>query len=96
MQLIRAILLSVLPWAVLHGSYVSNPYYLQPLFTRPVGFVLLPLMLIWSIIGCYFLARARSTARIYAGITIFIVPLTLVPMLGPATITIFQSLKHML
>jgi hypothetical protein len=92
-HLIITIVMSFLPWTLMGYSYFSHPSYLRPLFAWPVGFILLLLMLIWSIIGFFVMLRAKSRLGSYTAVTVFVFPLILVVMIGPAFLPIFQSLK---
>lgn len=81
-QLIISLLMSVLPWALFGLIHVSDPSWYEPFFAWSGAVVLLPLMVVWSIVGFVVMLRARSTGSSIAAITVFVFPLVLMVWLG--------------
>ncbi len=85
-------------------AYLISPTYMLPLFKSPTGLIAIAVAFVWETIGCVLLERGNPPAsqlsrKYYASpkniaiIVIFVVPAILIPMLGPAVITILDATK---
>lgn len=84
--------LVLLPWVAMGISYLVTPGYLGPFIKHPLGFGCLLIGLIMSGIAYAILQATRVWVVWTVTILFLILPQFVVPMLGPALMTIMQAL----
>jgi hypothetical protein len=80
---------------LLVGTYINAPGYLKPFVQSTPGIVMLVAGALWQLFGIWFALRPAEPAvaikRWYFAEAFCIAPIFLVPVLGPAIITIMQA-----
>ena len=78
------------------GTCLFAPGYILPFFQNPLALALTIGLFVWELIGLFIACTPASTKvsilRWMLIIPVFVLPLTVVPMLGPAFLTISQAL----
>ncbi len=93
----------VLPWIMMLITYLMNREYMAPLFNNNYGKIAIGCLLVWETIGCFFLERGNPPANKFARmwyatprnimlVIVFVFPVLMLSMLGPAIITIVGAL----
>lgn len=83
-------MMSAMPWVILLLTTTVTPGYIGPLLYH--AYPLVAGVYIWNLIGLYLMLRARNLGIWILQFLIFILPSIMVPMVGPAVITIMQAL----
>lgn len=80
------------PWIAIGIAYAIWPGYMSPFMHDPIGIACLLLMLVWTIAGIV-LSVIQGLPALLKGLWWIWLPVfLLVPMLGPAVLTILQAL----
>ena len=83
-------------------TYIATPGYLSPLLKNSTGLVILGVASAWGVLGYFLMLRASLVSsegnwvQIVSWILVvmlFILPCCMVPMLGPAVLTILNALS---
>jgi hypothetical protein len=90
-KLISTILVVGFPIVIFIISYIVTPSYYGPMFKDPIGIAMLVGGFIWLIIGAFVLMITNGFLRRFLCV-MFITPVILITMLGPAVITIASAL----
>jgi hypothetical protein len=80
---------------LLIGTYINSPGYLKPFVQSAPGIVMLAAGALWQVFGIWYALRPAEPAvairRWYFAEAFCIAPIFLVPLLGPALVTIMQA-----
>jgi hypothetical protein len=90
-KLVSTIIMVSIPIAIFLVSYFSSPDYFAPFVKHPLGIAVLVGCAVWLFIGFFVLLITNGWQRKVASFC-FIFPVTVIPMLGPAVITIMTAL----
>src|SRR5688572_26922005 len=81
-------------------TYAAAPAYISGLINNPIGLTLLFGAIAWELLGLWFAslpAGPVATGVKWSAVTVFcIVPMLLMPMIGPAVVTITQAIGPVL
>lgn len=80
------------PWFFMWTTYLISPGYILPFLNEMPGKTVVLIMAIWDLLWFLFLVSTKSNVLSVLVIIFFVLPLNLVPMLGPAVGTIIKSL----
>lgn len=80
------------PWIAIGIAFSISPSYMAPFMSDPIGIACLLLMLVWTIAGIALSVIPRIPGLIKGLWWIWLPVFLLVPMLGPAVITILHAL----
>jgi hypothetical protein len=83
---------AALPFAPAVFGYVFAPGYILPMLNHPMARLLIVVLMAWHLIGCWLLSRTSNMLLQILTVLIFMAPLGLWFMVGPAVITILQAL----
>lgn len=83
---------SFVPWIAIGIAYLISPSYMAPFMSDPLGIACLLLMLVWTIAGIAFSVIPGIPGLLKGLWWIWLPVFLLVPMLGPAVITILHAL----
>ncbi len=79
------------------GTWAYSPGYIEPFAKNPLGAGVLIATVLWQAFGIWFALRpaepAKAQKKWYLVQSFCIAPSFLVPLLGPATITIIQAFR---
>ncbi len=92
LRLVRRVFKIFLPEICMICVAIWQPSYIMPFLYHPIGWILIFLMLLWSGVGLYMLKMPKVPLALKIAWWLCEVPLLLVPMLGPAVLTIIQAL----
>ena len=79
------------PWIAIGIAYLISPSYMAPFMSDPLGIACLLLMLVWTIAGIAFSAIPGIPGLLKGLWWIWLPVFLLVPMLGPAVVTILKA-----
>jgi hypothetical protein len=85
--------IGAVPWLLVALTYVVAPGYMGPYFHTTIGMVTTCLMLSWNILGFFIFCKMRSNTALKVVWGTLGLPFLLVPMLGPAIVTIVSALS---
>lgn len=80
------------PWVAIGIAFAISPGYMSPFMHDPVGIACLVLMLVWTIAGIILSVIPGLPTLLKGFWWIWLPVFLLVPMLGPAVLTILQAL----
>lgn len=89
-RIITAITLALSPLFLWFFAYLAYPGFILPFLNHPIARLVLLAALVWLLIGMAFMLRARKIWQFVLLALLFPVPVNLIPMLGPAVVTIIQ------
>lgn len=89
-KLISTIIIIGFPIAIFIVSYFASPDYFAPMFSQPLGIIMLVGSVIWLLIGAFVLLITNGWTRRFATV-LFTTPVILMTMLGPAILTIMSA-----
>ena len=79
------------PWIAIGIAYLISPSYMAPFMSDPLGIACLLLMLVWTIAGIAFSVIPGIPGLLKGLWWIWLPVFLLVPMLGPAVVTILKA-----
>jgi hypothetical protein len=80
------------PVGVMLVTCIATPGYIIPFCSHPVAQLAMGIAFIWLVIGYLVMLRCNRTWQISLAVLLFTMPAGLVPMLGPAVLTIATAI----
>lgn len=80
------------PWIAIGIAFLSWPGYMAPFMSDPIGIACLLVMLLWTIAGIAFSVIPGIPVLLKGLWWIWLPVFLLVPMLGPAVVTILHAI----
>lgn len=83
---------AIVPWSVFVLQFIFAPGYTGTLLKQPAGIALTLATMLWQGLGIFLISRTASVGLRVVIAIFFITPVLLLPMFGPALVTILQAL----